>query len=181
MPFFDRIAEYGINRIVFFIFLIVWFVVGAFVKMLSNVALPQTNSEFGVIIIGLFFVHYAVLALAVYLRLKNANVKHSLAVFCCFVPFLQIAPIIACLWYKPEGSIGNFEYLKEKYNKLQNSGLPNILAVGGALVLLGVGYVYNIVWFIDSWHHLSVFYKMLNIASIFLPPIGGILGIIHFF
>ena len=181
MSFIERIKTDGINRLEFFGFLIVWVMVGTFIKILFNAASAQNNSGVNVIAITLLFVHYSILAYAVYCRLKNANVKHSLAIFCCFVPFLQLAPIIACLWYKPEGSIGNFEYLKEKYDVLKNSGLPSLVGAGSILILLGVGYIYNIVWFIDRWHHLSVFSKMLNIASVFLPPIGGVFGLYHFF
>lgn len=181
MSFFDRIEIDGINRLEFFIFLIVWSIVGVFVRTLLTIVLNRESGELGIIPITLFIVHCLILAWAVYLRLKNANVKHTLSVVCCFIPFLQIAPIIAGLWYKPENSIGNFEYLKEQYYIIKNSGSLSVIGAGSVLILLGVGYIYNIVWVIDKWHYLGIFSKMLNIASIFLPPLGGVIGIYHFF
>lgn len=101
MPLFERIKTHGINRLEFGGFLVIWIVVGLFVKILFNAASHQSNGATSLIVLILLFVHYSILALAVYFRLKNANVKYILAVVCCFVPFLQIAPIIAGLWYKP--------------------------------------------------------------------------------
>lgn len=55
----------------------------------------------------------------------------------------------------------------------------------GFIVLLGggaFGYIYNIIWLIDSWPLIGLMEKILNIASIiFFPPIGAIVGLYHYF
>ena len=56
---------------------------------------------------------------------------------------------------------------------------------GTGVVLLAItfslGWIYNIVWILDNWSHLSTLAKMGEIISIFIAPLGALLGVIHFF
>jgi len=56
----------------------------------------------------------------------------------------------------------------------------NILA-GLIFLLVGIGYINNIIWMFDSWNLLGYGSKFFNIIGIFVPPLGGYLGIYHFF
>ena len=49
------------------------------------------------------------------------------------------------------------------------------------ITTLSFGWIYNIVWIIDNWSHLSTLAKVGEIFIIFAYPLGGILGLIHFF
>jgi hypothetical protein len=49
------------------------------------------------------------------------------------------------------------------------------------LLFIGVGYINNIIWMLDSWAVLGFGTKFFNITGIFVPPLGGFLGIYHFF
>ena len=102
MPLYERIKICGISRLEFFVFLLLWLFVGVGIKFLFNEASRQSDGLISLIVLILLFVHYLILAITIYLRFKNANVKYRLAVVCCFIPFLQIAPIIAGLWYKTD-------------------------------------------------------------------------------
>ncbi len=49
------------------------------------------------------------------------------------------------------------------------------------VVMFGFGYISNIIWLFDNWSIIEFGAKFLNIAGTFFPPLGAILGIIHFF
>ena len=42
------------------------------------------------------------------------------------------------------------------------------------------GWVYNVVWILDNWAHLSTIAKVIDIMSVFFFPLGALFGIIHF-
>ena len=44
-----------------------------------------------------------------------------------------------------------------------------------------LGWIYNIVWILDNWSHLSTLAKVIDIISVFFFPLGAFFGIIHFF
>mgnify|MGYP003590936503 CR=1 FL=1 len=57
---------------------------------------------------------------------------------------------------------------------------------GGILILgiigiFGFGYISNIIWLFDNWSIIEFGAKFLNIAGVFMPPLGAILGVAHFF
>lgn len=55
------------------------------------------------------------------------------------------------------------------------------LSVSLVLVMV-IGYIYNLVWLFDNWHTMETFTKGLNIlGATFVPPLGSILGAYHFF
>lgn len=56
----------------------------------------------------------------------------------------------------------------------------NIMA-GLVILLVGVGYINNIIWMLDNWSLLGYGSKFFNIGGIFIPPLGGYLGIYHLF
>lgn len=55
--------------------------------------------------------------------------------------------------------------------------------IGGFVfvITIGLGWIYNLVWIIDNWEHLSTVAKMIDVVSVFFFPLGAFLGIIHFF
>lgn len=185
MNFLNDIKEKGINRIQFFFFLVVWFIIGLFIRVLTNAANNTNSGELSIIALLLLVAHFFILSWVVHFRMKNANIdnlNHGLAVICSFIPFLQLAPIIAGLWYKPKNSKGNIAFIKEKFNIVKNSSIPTVIATFSFLIGIGAGYIYNIIWMIDNWNHLETFSKFINVGlMIFIPPFGGIIGIYHWF
>lgn len=179
-----RIEEFGINRIEFLIFLFVWTPLSFVFRPFGEAVIKNgTYDLFGLSILAVGLIHLIIFARVVYYRHKNADVDYGLAVICCFVPFpmFWLAPVISGLWHKPENSIGNLAYIKNKYRLIKNSGSVPAFVAFAIFIVLGVGYIYNIVWIIDVWQKIGTFSKMFNIASMFFPPLGGILGIYHFF
>lgn len=179
----NKIKENGINRIVFLVFLIIWFGFGMVLKQINiNMQNKNVDTETLFILIFLGILHTIILALFVYLRHKNANVKYKLAVIISFVPIFNIAPIISGLYYKPKNSKGVISFIKEKYFQIANTGVLSSTGIFVSVVIIGMGYIYNIVWLIDNWGYLETFSKFINVGlMIFIPPFGGILGIYHFF
>ncbi|MBL6972984.1 MAG: hypothetical protein ISR67_01205 [Sulfurimonas sp.] len=57
-------------------------------------------------------------------------------------------------------------------------GILLTLAIIG---VFGFGYISNIIWLFDNWGVIEFGSKFLNIVGTFIPPLGSILGIIHFF
>ena len=104
MPLFNRIQAYGITRLQFFYIVFLWILIHLFLRIVLSVANAQKNENISLIVIGMLIVLQIIFALFVYLRMKNANVKHTLAMVCCFVPFpmFWLAPLIAGCWYKSE-------------------------------------------------------------------------------
>jgi hypothetical protein len=49
------------------------------------------------------------------------------------------------------------------------------------IIFFGLGYIYNVVWMLDHWSAISTGLKFLNVSGVFIPPLGGFLGVIHFF
>lgn len=178
-----NLRKNGISRIWFFVFVIIWFVVGVILNRIEgNMAYKWQSEGATLLFFLLLIIHTIFLAVFVYYRHKNANIKHRLAVVLSFIPILQIAPIISGLWYKQEGSKGFIEPLKEKYSLMDTKGIFLTIGVISAILTVGAGYIYNIVWLFDNWHILETLTKFINVGfMIFIPPFGGLLGIYHFF
>jgi len=49
------------------------------------------------------------------------------------------------------------------------------------LLLIGIGYINNIIWMLDNWSVIEFSVKFLNVTGLFVPPLGGLIGIYHFF
>ena len=54
------------------------------------------------------------------------------------------------------------------------------LFVPVVFIVVGISYIYNIVWALDHWGALAIGAKILNVLGVFVPPLGGILGVVHF-
>lgn len=62
--------------------------------------------------------------------------------------------------------------------------IKELLGVSGFIVFIigfGVCYINNIVWTFQHWHKLNLFEMALQTVSIFFYPLGGIVGLFHFF
>ena len=46
-------------------------------------------------------------------------------------------------------------------------------------IILTGGWIYNIVWILDNWHSLSTLSKIIDVFSIFAPPLGIFFGLLH--
>ena len=55
------------------------------------------------------------------------------------------------------------------------------IAFLGLYISVFLGWIYNIVWIIDNWGHLSTMAKMIDVVSVFFFPLGAFFGIMHFF
>lgn len=60
-------------------------------------------------------------------------------------------------------------------DKLVAGFMIGIIAIGA------VGFINNVIWMFDSWHEISWLAKAMGIMGIFIPPLGAVMGIIHFF
>lgn len=49
------------------------------------------------------------------------------------------------------------------------------------MILISIGYINNLIWIFDNWSILGYGTKFFNIIGIFVPPLGGFIGIYHFF
>ena len=55
------------------------------------------------------------------------------------------------------------------------------MLIVGIIGIFGFGYISNIVWLFDNWSIIEFGTKFFNIVGVFMPPLGSILGIAHFF
>jgi hypothetical protein len=55
----------------------------------------------------------------------------------------------------------------------------NILGIG-LFLIMGIGYINNIIWTIDEWGFLDWFEKAGSIMGMIVPPLGVLLGIIWY-
>jgi hypothetical protein len=50
------------------------------------------------------------------------------------------------------------------------------------IILVAGGYINNIIWMLDNWSYMGWGGKALHlVGTLIIPPLGSLLGIIHFF
>ena len=48
-------------------------------------------------------------------------------------------------------------------------------------IIAFAGYVYNIIWMFKNWGGMDTLWRVVHVISIFIAPLGAVLGIYHYF